>query len=465
MLGPGPGDNRDEQSLLNRGIQYMFNSNNHKFRESFRAFTAEQQAYAISQLDPFHDEPYRLTGAPSTQDTASVVLTVNQELVVDAASFGLPTSSGSKWDLHVTSQPISEAVAVYIGRMLTSGKLRGRNTSTEDETFTLYPISAHGVASGEPTYSGSSSGMATPILGLDSTLTEYLSNTAGVPAPRSMRIISQAFEVVDESPEIYRQGSVCVYERPNAPNDVRFAIQAVPNGEASVRDQTYQVNLCTTPPNRIQQATILSSAHTWRAQEGAYVIARRSGENEFKRPGIARTMWVCPNDPVDLVLNNCFIGREAFNNACFPDQNSFTDGTNLDLPYNISGAYFTGLSSEFGTYRIRSKVSYEILPDPADTSLVSQATPTIPEDANLENLIRKILQVQPAGYPQTWNPAGEVWRKILRTIGTVSSSAAPALSAMNPQLGALAGAIGVGSSAASQLGKKKKKPQPSGKKK
>jgi hypothetical protein len=426
-------------------------------REVFKHFTVEEQAYAVSQLDPFHDDPYRLVGAPSNQNTNSIVLTLNQETVVSAASFGLPTTSGSKWDLHVTSLPISEAMSVYFARMRQPASIIGRNISAEDPPLTLSPISAHGVTAGAPTYAVTPSATPSPILGIDSTLTEFISVSGGTSAPRSLRVISQAFEVVDESPEIYRQGAVCVYERPNAPNDVRLNISMFPASGSAREDYGAQVNMCSCPPNRIQQATILSSARTWRAQEGAYVIARRTGDNEFKRPGIARTCFVAPPDSSDLNLFNGFASSELVNNLEYPTNITYMNGTNLDLPFNISGAYFTGLSSEFGTYRIRSKVSYEILPDPLDTALVSQATPTLPQNEALESLISKVVALQPAGYPQTWNPAGEVWRKVLKTIGLVSTTLSPALSALNPELGAISMALGQGSTAASKLGKKKKK--------
>jgi len=423
------------------------------FKTFFGRLTAEEKAYVTSQLDPFYDDPYRFTGVPSRQNSNLLVFQIKKDMVYSASSFGLPTTPGSKWDLHVATLPISEAVSVYSMRLNNPAEFISRTSGAEDTVRTLYPVSVHGVAADDPTFAYTAAA-GTPILGIDTSVTEYASANLGSLSSRPLRVIGQAFEVVDESPAIYKQGSVTVYERSNYPNDVRVSNRAVEAGGASRKIQAYQQNVSACPPNRIKQATVLSSSKNWNASEGAYVISRRTGDNEFKKPGIARTLWSAPNDPDDVNLYNSFCAREAFNNSVAPGDSNFTDGTNLDLPYNISGAYFTGLSGEFGTYRVKTRITYEFLPDPVDESFVNQATPTMPYNPLLEQVLESMLAQQPPGYPQTWNPSGEVWRKLLKGFGTFAQVIAPGLGAINPELGVISSSLGAGSMAASRLGQK-----------
>jgi len=258
-----------------------------------QSFTADEQAYIISQLDPFHDDPYRLTGAPSEQNASSVVLTVKKEVVLTAADFGLPTTAGSKWDFHVASLPLTELVSAYPTRMDNPASYIGRTTDTEDSTFFLLPIAASAASTGGKTFSVGATGGA-PLKGLASDATRF-TPSGGTPTPRTLRVISQAFEVVDESPEIYRQGAVCVYERPTSASLQRSRVTAVPAGDVAVSSSRMEAMLSDGPPNSIQQATILGSSKTWKASEGAYVIGRTCGDNPFKKPGISRTLLSSAN--------------------------------------------------------------------------------------------------------------------------------------------------------------------------
>lgn len=423
------------------------------FKTFFGKLTAEEKAYVTSQLDPFHDDPYRLTGAPSRQNSNSLVFQIKKDEVYSAASFGLPTTPGSKWDLHVATLPISNAVDVYPMRLQNPAEYISRTSTSEDTTRTLYPVSVHGVAADDPTFAYSSDA-GTPILGIDTQVTKYSSANLGKLSSRPLRVIGQSFEVVDESPAIYKQGSVTVYERSNYPNDVRITNRAVDVGAPSRKILSYQQNISACPPNRLKQATVLSSSKNWNASEGAYVISRRTGDNEFKKPGIPRTLWSAPNDPENVNLYNSFIAKKLFNNIASPADTLFTDATGLDLPYNVSGAYFTGLSGEYGTYRVKTRITYEFLPDPVDESFVNQATPTMPYNPLLEQVLESMLAQQPPGYPQTWNPKGEVWRNLLKGFGTFAQVISPGLGAINPELGVISSSLGAGSMAASRLGQK-----------
>lgn len=424
-------------------------------RTIFGMFTAAEQAYAISQLDPFHDTPYRLAGAPSDQQSDSVVLTINQEAVVSAADFGLPTTSGDKWDMHVAMLPILNQQSCYRARQVSPGHLSAPGTLAEDDVIQLYPLSFHGVAVGDPTFCDNNS----TILGIGSTIPVFQSSTGlAVQSGRNIRVIGASFEVVDESPNLYMQGAVTVYERPSSPNYGYMVETAVLSGGIVPADIPFPGPYVSGPPNRLSTATILPDSKTWKAKDGAYVIARQCNENLFHRPGIADVTIFNPPDPTNPNLDNCYMPREALNVVANPGTAGNSDALNMVIPYNVSGAYFSGLNSEFGTYRIRSKLIYEVIPDPSDTSLITQATPTLPKNPTFEKLLYDVLSKQATGVPQTWNPRGEAWRKVLRGISDASMAISAGFSVLpgGEVVSAPLALTGAAFKAASKAGKKKK---------
>lgn len=420
----------------------------------FRDFSMEEQAYAISQLDPFHDQEYKLSGAPSDQHAKSIVITVNSELVVNASSFGLSTAAGGKWDLHVASLPISQSVRAFDAYLYQPGGLScGTSTGSESSYHILYPITASAAVSGESTFTDNAA--ATPFLGLSPNITSFVSTPGStIQQPRMLRVIAQAFEVVDESPTLYQQGACTVYSRnSNLSTDQLYSCLFTPRGATANTTRALYTQTFSGPPTKIQYATIIPGSQTWKATEGAYVVARKTVDSiPFARPGIANVVMVNPTDPDLITRKNCFIGREALNltaNSADPENmNAFT----VVGPYNVSGAYLTGLNSEFGTYRIRSKISFEIIPDPTDTTLISQATPTLPRNPFFEELLNKTLYKLPAGTQQTMNPKGEWWKVVRKVAGVALKTLSPAIGAYNAPMGLAAGLVG------NELMKQPKKP-------
>lgn len=385
-------------------------------KDSFGSFSEAQQAFAIAQLDPFHDTPYRLEGAPSDANSDSVVMVYNQERTFTAADFGLSTAEGSKFDLHFAILPIVQTATFYSSRLDAPTRLVSTGTGVESPYTNLYPISVHAANSGGKTFSYA---VGSPdILGVNPNIGGFFSNTSsGIFVPRNMRTIGMSFEVIDETPKFYQQGSCTTYSRPSCTvNRFLYTWGGVPAGYATTVYRQVQSTCIATPPNDIKQATILPNSKTWKASEGAYVVGKLfSSDNDFERLSTNDVVFYAPNDPDDANLRNCFVSREQFNQALEPQTANWSDSFNRSVPYNISGAYFTGVSGQYGTFRLRSKLIFEILPDPSDTSLITLSTPTIPRDPMFEQLLSKTVALMPAGVPQTMNPKGELWGLVLKT--------------------------------------------------
>lgn len=385
-------------------------------KDSFGSFSEAHQAFAISQLDPFHDSPYRLEGAPSDANSDSVVMVYNQERTFTASDFGLPTSEGSKFDLHFAIMPLVQASTFYSARLLQSTSFTSGGSSDESPYTTLYPISVHATTSGGKTFTYEAGDPQ--ILGVNPNIGGFFSNSAsGIYVPRNMRTIGMSFEVIDETPKFYQQGSCTVYTRPSCTvNRYTYAWTGTLASFATSSTRSYQSTCIAGPPNDIKQATILPNSRTWKASEGAYVVGKCiSSDNDFERLSTTDLVIYNPSDPDTGALKNSFVPREQLNQITSPSVSGWSDSFNRSTPYNISGAYFTGVSGQYGTFRLRSRLIFEILPDPTDTSLITLSTPTIPRDPLFEQILHKTIALMPAGVQQTMNPKGELWGLVLKT--------------------------------------------------
>lgn len=385
-------------------------------KDSFGGFSEALQAFAISQLDPFHDTPYRLEGAPSDANSDSVVMVYNQERTFTAADFGLSTAEGSKFDLHFTIMPIVQASTFYSARLVQSTNLTSGGSSDESPYTSLYPISVHAAASGGKTYTYDAGDPQ--ILGVNPNIGGFFSNSSsGIFVPRNMRTIGMSFEVIDETPKFYQQGSCTVYTRPSCTvNRYTYVWTGTLAGYTSNSTRSMQSTCIAGPPNDIKQATILPNSRTWKASEGAYVVGKCiSSDNEFERLSTTDLLIYNPTDPDTATLKNSFVPREQVNQLTVPNNTQWSDSFNRSTPFNISGAYFTGISGQYGTFRLKSKLIFEILADPTDTSLITLSTPTIPRDPLFEQVLTRTISLMPAGVQQTMNPKGELWGLVLKT--------------------------------------------------
>lgn len=416
----------DGQSLLT--LRYPIQMSLYADPKIFTEFTEPERGYAISQVDPFHDYPYQVTGAPSDYDSPSVLLTMNQEMTLTADKFGLPVTEGSKWDFHVTILPLLQKAAFYSARLSQPCKLITGGSSDESPFCNLFPITVHASDNGGKTYVYDT-GYPLPI-GPESNIVGFFSNPSStIQIPRIIRVAAISFEVVDETPKYYQQGSVTCYMSPGYSQRSSMGYTATPSGSTSNTNRCHTNYITVGPPNTLAQATIIPNSRTWKAHEGAYVVGRRFDEsNPFTRPTISDITLYNPNDPDNPLLKNSFFSREAFNAYFAPSTDTHYDSFNSPIPYQVSGAYFVGVSGQFGTFRLRTKITYEIIPDPLDTTLMPLARPPLKRNFDFEYRLSRLLASLDNFCPQSMNPKGEWWKSAIRTYREVTSAADKALS-------------------------------------
>lgn len=476
----------------------------------------EYSNYLKVSLDPFHDSSIRFEGAPTSRNATSVVLCLNQEETYTASDFGIDFTTTPSWDAHFAMYPFLTGKTLMGGieRNSTTGALPLTGPTGAIYYPKLLPMSVHGVASGLPTYSVPAY-TASPelvIQGLhNQSLVNFVTgsnptaNERNGPGRRTLRIVGESFEVVDESPDIYAQGACTVYRYPldctpanrlvrcNVPGGTGAAPPtSVPNpqsvtpypgtnwlgGTLSYMINTYDIR---TPPVNTAVAVLIPGSKTWRAKEGCYVVGTQyMSEIPFKTLDVTPTIFTGYQPTVGTVqpstglytFMDAWISNEYQGSVASPVNPTYANykvGPYSDpeadaiFPFNLSGAYFTGLSSQYGTLRLRYRVYVEILTDPCDNMLAPLGSPTLPYDQVLQEFCMKVIAQQEAGVPQTMNPKGEKWRGVLSTISKVLTTVSPAATLINPNLGNITGGAAMALQGAAQYGKKKGKSQPGAK--
>lgn len=428
--------------------------------------------YLKVQLDPYHDKTIKFEGAPTSRSATSVCLCYNQEMTISADDF--TNINEPTWDAHFAMFPMINTITAYL-----SDEIGGLNRLDETSNALIYPMSVHAVDSGKPTYSGElGDNLITSMKGFD--LKGVMTFQTGQPlndgpGRRVLRIVGESFEVIDESPDIYQQGAVTVYRYPLSLEPVNYTYvqdmaTATPkwalNGPPQTPGEFKQYLNCVqikAPPINTASAVLVPGAETWKAREGVYMVgAQYLSEVPFKQVDetIINLVGYSPAtrptyDPGYFSFTDKSVvvssGQSVFQGGTDP----INDSPNLNaiFPYNLSGAYFTGLSTQYTTLRLRYRVYVEILTDPADNILAPLASATLPYEQDLQQFCMRVIATQPAGVPQTWNPAGEKWVKVLNTIGEVAQDLGPALSKISPQLGLF---VGSGGSLLSRATRKKR---------
>jgi len=418
--------------------------------------------YLKISLDPYHDRTIRFEGAPTSRNSSSVCLVFNQETTLAADDF--PGITEPTWDAHFCMYPFINPINCHLAD-------EHNYLVAPDDTTTaiMRPLTVHGVNSGVPTYSGvTGNALAPNMKGFDlSSLQNYITGNPTVDGPgrRMLRIVGESFEVIDESPEIYQQGSVTCYRYPLdvTPQNImiqgtelahsRWTIDGFDTASNIQIRQLLNCNSLKAPPINTASAVLIPGTETWKAREGAYVVGTQyANEVPFRTMDSTRIIFTgyspqtSPNwgseGYYSLVDTQATSQTYQAGNSIVGTLDPELLVQNAVFPFNMSGAYFTGLSAQYAVLRLRYRTYVEVLTDPADNVLSPLSSPTLPFNQELVEFCMKIIAEEPSGVPQTWNPAGEKWKSILHKIGEVAESLGPALDAISPELSLLVGTGG-----------------------
>lgn len=460
---------------------------------SCRQLTPSGTDWFKRAVDPFHDyELPNLQGYPDGHVEPSLLYTVNRQFNLTKPE---TLSEGSNWDAHIALLPVDMHSGAATGVFLFP---RGSNTGStgagvllKDETAankrscaSLQGLCMWTGPTGDETFKASALDFADANIRVHSlNPTVYLSSDK---LPLTYRTIAAGFEVVNTTATIHRQGDVTVYTSDGHGQETSWwAIEREFNGTVSYANGLPAGNIATdgtsqapvrgplfkSPPTNIGQAKQTLGARTWQAAEGAYVPARIHTVNEYG--SVCKHDWTMitnsttgtlPSDWseqgqswLELGADNATL--EDVVTKITPNRQGARRASHISH-YDISGAYFTGLSPET-TLTVTLRMSLELIPSPSDFSRMSLVRVPPVLDANALALYSEVVRLLPPGVPVNYNAGGKWFKMAIASVREVIGKAIPYLPALEMALLASGrpGAAGIVNATANALRSKTDKRQ------
>jgi len=367
-------------------------------------------------MDPFHDTDIELKGFPDVNVAPSVV-----QLIKVTQSISVPTTvTTGTWDCNiftlpwVTPENMNSAVkdnSVISPTTPLSLQLGGvSHISVQSGTSTATPLTA--AVEGDP--------LTIPATYLDG----------------SSRVIGYGVEIVNTTSDLNRQGLVIVYRMPQPPmNGQTYTL--VNTGDTAVVG-AISLSPVRKWPTSAANAMLLTGSRQWEAAEGAYLVSTLNSINlpaqaaSYVAPIILQDEAEGSQDDIAVTMITPIASSGGYAYSMPP----------LSLqPYNMSGAYFTGLSLQT-TLQVSLNVYIERFPSFDELDLVPLAKPSPGFNARTLELYSTALCDLPPGVMAKENGLGS-W--FMDTVGKVASFAAPVLKSiplpMTQMLGTAVGAF------------------------
>lgn len=390
--------------------------------ERSAGLTQDGRDWLIAAVDPFHDSDIALAGYPDLTTDSTVVQLVKKQFQVTVPTTGNGTvAGGANWDCQISMFPMSTTTQLFTGVNIQ----QNTGSQSNPSQTTLVNVGGLVVAAGpQGSQMWPDNATATPTI-------TYTGQDFSDYAKGNLRVLGMAFEVVNTTAEINKQGQVSVFRMPNVftPSNAVVTIATTPSVNANIN-----YLLSRFPPSTLASTQLLYGTRSWAASEGAYVVSRLSSvENPMVQPVNTCHAWTS----VDFDASQA--GTAEIWSSTYP-LNPMK--LNTFHPFDLSGAYFTGLSNTT-SLTVTARWLIERLVSPAEKDLVVLATPSAPYDPLALELYTRCLRNMPPGVMLKENPLGEWFRSALSAAGTFLPMVGTALNTALPGAGAVGNALGV----------------------
>jgi hypothetical protein len=288
---------------------------------------------------------------------------------------------------------------------------------------------------------------------------------------KEWRNIGMAFEIINTSAPLTKQGLITVYRYPTASLDSAkstLVVTPITVGPPATQSLGYvDVVHIAQPPITTSTAMLLPGSRQWDAALGAYVVSTR---NSSEAPaGTASVSVVMRLDPADPSFNASSTPGVQATQLLTVSSSTFGLGSILTvptsaptnvvtflgapntgyMPYNLSGCYITGLGNT-NTIQVNATYFFEAFPNHLDADLVVLAKPSPRMDTIALELVSEIMRAMPVGVPQGANGLGdwfadavsEAANFIAPVLGAIPNPIAQGLSLAARGAGALARQLG-----------------------
>jgi len=261
------------------------------------------------------------------------------------------------------------------------------------------------------------------------------------------------FEVHNTTPDLYKSGAVVVYRQPQS-TQIASLQELVSRSDSSVPPISYDnvpnalEFVSYMPPNNVSDALVYNGSRQWNAEEGCYIACQLSTEEN--------PLQVQRNASRKFVEGPLLAPTPCFGQWATPNQIKTTIGQNntgivsgmesqtiQPVPWNTSGAYFTGLTPQ-STLTLTVRIYFEM--SPYDNNLLeTMAMPSAGYDPVALELYSHVSAMMPAGVKVNENAAGEFWNKVLGVLSSLAPAIGTALTPIIGPIGPMLGtAVGTG---------------------
>lgn len=365
-----------------------------------KAITTDSKNWLIGALDPFHDFNFSPEGLPDNYSGPSVVQFIKKKIVLSA-----PAGTTGTWDAHIFTAPLMSTETGSFGEYEP-----GVFSIPASSEFSIGTVNAYCVPPGSRTMAQK---------GVASFNNPYRL-TCVSPCDDGndfsmMRIIGGGFEIHNDTPELYKNGTVTVYSQASQYEKeftrFSYAVDTDFGGDASKARM---------PPRFASEAVQLVNARTWSAIDGCYVpFVLDLGRSHFQQATAAPLILneVDSSAPVGGPTAAFVLNIQEVNGY-------YKSETPLRMAgLDTVGAYFSGLSKE-SILTLDVRFIVEVAPTHANTTLVSLASPSSQFDPLALELYSRAVRELPPGVKVSANAAGDWWRVVSGAIKVVAPIAA-----------------------------------------
>lgn len=415
--------------------------------ESRRHTLTDAGARFVAQVsDPFSDEVQRVVGMPDQTSGQSLVYDVRQEVSIVRPTknrAGDDTTADEAYDFHVAIMPVCSTnnpggVTAPARESVYSFGNGGVSDLADVDNWVAdgAVIAVNRVPTGEDTF--------------DPSFTNSEYNFVQVPIlvdpTTRARVISIAYEVINETEELYKSGAITDYRV-----DADVQISNI-NYVSDVGTQYQAALIGNLPPKTLAQAKQVNGV-TRAAEEGSLVIGcldRRDLPATYPRH---MTTWLGRSDPdPGLSWTGMMLGP-------YPTGNGDDTAYSREIPFMQSGSYATGLAGR-SKFRLVAHILVEVFPR-AGSELMPLAEPAPAYDAMALELLSEIQSATLPGYPVSWNGLGKYTRKLKSIVKQYAPAVLQTASNIAGQMGrpgisSLLGAASVAAGGGKGKNKKKK---------
>jgi hypothetical protein len=352
--------------------------------------TEAGSTYLKLALDPMHDVPLtKLYGYPDSVTTPSIVRCVKQSVNISPQAF--------QWDAHVIVWP-------WFQPLLGTEHARINDGLPSVISTVANPLGGVQVFS-VPT--GTNLSYLTANLAASVALDPAYTQGSG-------RLLAMGIEVVNTTAPINAQGVVTVWrEAQLPPSDFHLRLPSM----------SYTCRAIRSPPYSTASAMLLPGSRQWKAIDGCYEISTFStAENPPTAPTYIQPMIsINTTDDQESTAGNVAVNNAAVSwlpNSAVVGGGGFMPCLRIH-PISMHGAIFAGLSTTT-SLTLNVTIYYETFPSPAETAVLSLATPSASYDPVALAIYSRSINELPVGVPATWNPAGEWFANVLDTVSAIA---------------------------------------------